>query len=126
MDPANNECAKSLNEAILTDQLRRFATTRFDKLFESRLQSLDQMTQIVTHSRDIIKKTCSNDYVPAEFFDVATDAFLMFVKEDFFYGVEGVDQISFERVMNSLKKCWKRAKLFVYETKPLGCDLRQV
>lgn len=126
LDPVENQCGKTITEAILKDQLRRYATTRLDKIFQSRLESLEQMKQMIIHSRDIMKKTCIDDYVPNEFFDVAAEAFLMIITEDFFYGVEGIDQNSFGRVITSLRKCWKRAKAFVFQSVPIACDHRQV
>ncbi|CAL8118651.1 unnamed protein product [Orchesella dallaii] len=124
--PESSACAKTINEAIFTRQLERFASKMLDDMFDTRLHSLEQMSQLLFHSRDIMKKTCDSQYVPPEVFDVAANAFKMFVSEDFLYGVEGVDWVSFERILKSLIKCSNRAKPFVFETEKLGCDVKKI
>lgn len=125
-DPSNNECSKSLVEAVFVNQLQRVAAKRFENVFNSKLKSLEQMTEVVLLSRDIIKKTCGDEYVPEEFFDMATEAFVIFMREDFFYGLDAMDDRGFKRIQKSLTKCWKRATKFAFESKPLDCEVRKV
>jgi len=73
-----------------------------------------------------MQKTCPDEFVPNEFFEVALQAVLMFIREDFFYGVEGAHPDAFKRIIHSLKVCLEKAKPFVFEYEEIDCGIRKV
>ena len=120
------QCPKSITNAVFLDQLKRFAVMKMDGVFSSRRKSLEQMSQLIQLIRDVMVGTCPGKAVAREFLDIAVAAFTMFIKEDFFYGVEELESVIFERFKFILNKCIKRAQAFTFSMKPLDCEHSEV
>jgi hypothetical protein len=123
---ADTDCPRSMTNAVFLDQLKRFAILKMNALFNTRTKSLEQVGQLLGLMREVMGRTCPERAVSADFLDVALSAFTMFIKEDFFYGVEELENVVFERFKFILNKCAKRAQTFVFSMEEKECDHSEV
>lgn len=120
------ECPKSINEAIFSDQLRRFIVAKLHVSDGSVLNSLEQMERLLNVSLVIMQKNCESEIVPQDFLQSALKAFVVFINEDFFYGIDGVNQDIFQRILEALYNCLGRAERHNLETAMLDCEVSEV
>ncbi|CAG7720571.1 unnamed protein product, partial [Allacma fusca] len=107
-------CPRSITELVLTDQLKRFAIHKLNKQIRTRQLSLEQTEELVQIQQNLLKITCPAAAVPPEVITVLTEAFVLFLRDDFFYGVDETESSLYERIIFSLRTCLKRAKPFEF------------
>jgi hypothetical protein len=97
------------------------------------------MEVILNLTKEIMIQTCSSVYVPPKFFTIAYEAFITFVKEDFFTGLglmghgqglseENSDPELFSRILSSLQKCLERSgnDAHVFQHEEMECGVKKV
>jgi len=116
------DCPKTITNAVFLNQLQRFSVLKMNKIFDTRIQSLQQISELLNLIFTLMTKTCPEEAVSKEFLTAVTDAFTMFVKEDFFYGVEDLEPLVFHRFTNALQLCINRATVFNISMEPRECS----
>lgn len=93
-----------------------------NRVVKTRQLSLEQTEELLGLQAGLMKITCPDYAVSPEFIDVATDAFGMFIRDDFFYGVEETDGALFERITYALRSCILRSRPFQFVTSADQCN----
>lgn len=120
------DCPPTTTQAVFINQLQRFAVKQMNKVFDTRVKSLDQASELLNLTLTLMTKVCPAEAVSREYLQDANDAFTMIIKEDFFYGVEMLDTSVFESLKYSLNKCIGRAEFFNLSMKERDCSNMEV